>query len=70
MEQFGRLILIIGLLLVGAGLMITVFGKTIPFGRLPGDLVFKGDNATFYFPLMSSIVISIILSILFRLFMR
>lgn len=60
-----------GLVLVAAGVLFMVGDKLpIRFGRLPGDIVLRGRHSTFYFPLASSIVISIVLSILFWLFRR
>ena len=63
----GRLLVIVGLIVAGAGLLIMA---GIPLGRLPGDLTFRRGNATFYFPLATSIVVSIILTLLFALFRR
>ena len=60
--------------LVIAGLVILVAGlawpwlKRLPFGRLPGDFVWRGEHFTFYFPLMTMIVLSLVVSVLFRLF--
>ncbi|HWQ57356.1 MAG TPA: DUF2905 domain-containing protein [Bryobacteraceae bacterium] len=68
---FGRMLVIMGLVLVAAGVLFMVGDKLpIRFGRLPGDIVLRGRHSTFYFPLASSIVISIVLSILFWLFRR
>ena len=53
----GGLILVIGLVLVVAGKV------NLPIGRLPGDFTYRGKNTTVYFPLMTSIVLSIILSL-------
>lgn len=41
-----------------------------PFGRLPGDIVYRGRNVTFYFPLMTSILLSLVLTLVFWLFGR
>jgi Protein of unknown function (DUF2905) len=63
-------------LLIGLGLVILVTGITWPIlariglGRLPGDIAFQRDGATFYFPLVTCIIISIVLSALFWLFNR
>ena len=59
----------IGIVLVIMGLLF-LFGSHLhlPFGHLPGDWVFQGKHVRFAFPLMSCLIISIILSILFRLF--
>ena len=69
MNELGRAILGLGLLLVliGGGLMLAArFG--LPLGRLPGDFAYRGKNFSFYFPLGTSILISIVLSLLFYLF--
>jgi len=64
MQHLGRTLLIIGgvLIMVGAFLY---FGGKLPFrlGRLPGDIVHRGQNSTFYFPLVSCIVISVFISL-------
>lgn len=66
----GKLLILAGLLLVAAGLFFTYGGK-IPFlGRLPGDIRIQRDNFSFYFPLTTSILISLIVSFLFWLFRR
>lgn len=66
----GKLLILAGLLLVAAGLFFTYGGK-IPFlGRLPGDIRIQRDNFSFYFPLATSILISLIVSFLFWLFRR
>ncbi|MGH6673283.1 MAG: DUF2905 domain-containing protein [Xanthobacteraceae bacterium] len=62
--------------LIGLGLLILVAGIAWPvltrigFGRLPGDIVFHRGNATFYFPLVTCIVVSVVLSALLWLFNR
>ncbi|MFL5731382.1 MAG: DUF2905 domain-containing protein [Cytophagaceae bacterium] len=67
MEDFnglGKTLIIIGGIIILAGLVILIFGK-IPFvGRLPGDFALKGKSWSFYFPLASSILISVILSLI------
>ena len=61
----GRLLIVFGLVLVVAGLVVIVAGKSnIFFGRLPGDISYRGKNATFYFPIVSCIVLSIVLSLI------
>ena len=70
-RELGRTLLILGavLLVVGA---VFFFGGRLPFrlGRLPGDLVHKGEHTTIYFPIMTSIVLSVGLSLLFWLLSR
>jgi hypothetical protein len=63
----GRLLIVVGLVVAGAGLLI-VFG--VPLGRLPGDVVIRRGNATFYFPLGTSILVSVILTVLFAILRR
>jgi len=61
---FGKILFIIGLVILIIGLLI-MLGEKIPWiGRLPGDFYFKGKNFTFYFPLATSIIISIILTVI------
>ena len=63
----GRFLIISGLLLAGVGVLINV---GVPIGRLPGDFTIRRGNFTFYFPLATSIIASILLTILFSLFTR
>jgi len=66
----GKTLLVIGGILMLAGLLILFFGK-IPFaGKLPGDFSFKGKNWSFYFPLASSILLSILLSLILYLIQK
>jgi len=58
----------IGLLIAIVGAVVLLLGRTnLPLGRLPGDVLYRGKNTTFYFPLMTSIVLSVVLSLLFYL---
>jgi len=59
----GRAFIAIGMVLVALGLLLT-FGEKLPirFGRLPGDIVIRGKNTTFYFPLVTSLLLSLLLS--------
>ena len=61
---FGKILLIIGLVIAGIGCLILLAGKIPWIGRLPGDFYYKGKNFSFYFPLATSIVISIIITII------
>ena len=71
MENIGRLLMIGGILLFVVGGLVFLAAKFgIPFGRLPGDIHIEGKNTTFYFPLVSSILISIVLTILFNIVIR
>ena len=63
----GKLLFIGGLLVAGIGLLMMA---GIPFGRLPGDIVIRKGSGTFYFPLVTSIVLSIILTLLLSVLRR
>jgi hypothetical protein len=66
MSDFGKLLVVLGLVLIIVGGILVFLGRTnLPLGRLPGDIVYRGKNTTFYFPLATSILLSIILSIVF-----
>ena len=69
LREFGRALLILGAVSVIVGAFL-YFGGRLPLrlGRLPGDIVHRGEHTTFYFPIMTCLVISIILSILFWIF--
>jgi len=58
----GRILIILGLVLVAGGLLINM---GLPIGRLPGDITIRRGNFSFYFPLATSIVVSILLTLLF-----
>ena len=66
MTDVGKLLIVLGAVLLLAGVVFTVLGKTnLPLGRLPGDIVYRGKNTTFYFPLATSVLVSVVLSLLF-----
>jgi len=63
MVDFGKLLMFLGGMLVMAGLVIMFMGKTnLPIGKLPGDIVYRGKNTTVYFPLATSILLSVVLT--------
>jgi len=67
----GRLLFMFGIALVVIGGVVMLLGRTgLPLGRLPGDILYRRKNTTFYFPLASSILISIVLSIVLFLIGR
>jgi len=71
MVEMGRLLIILGVALVVIGGVVMLLGRTgLPLGRLPGDFLYRGKNTTFFFPLASSILISIVLSIVLFLIGR
>jgi hypothetical protein len=63
LREMGRLLVAIGILLVAAGTLLSVGGK-LPFrlGRLPGDIHYSGRHGSFYFPIVTSIVLSLLLT--------
>jgi hypothetical protein len=63
----GKALVVIGLVIAGLGL-VSMLG--VPIGRLPGDVAVKRGNFSFYFPLTTSIILSILLTLLFALFRR
>jgi hypothetical protein len=63
----GKLLVIVGLGLAALGVLLLL---GIPFGRLPGDITLRRGNVTFYFPLATSVVLSILLTLIFALFRR
>jgi hypothetical protein len=70
MPELGRVLLIVGAVIVVLGLALTFAGR-IPFlGRLPGDVVYRRGNFTFYFPLATSILLSLVLTAILWLFRR
>jgi hypothetical protein len=71
MAEMGRMLMILGVTLVVIGGIVILLGRTgLPFGRLPGDIVYRGRHSTFYFPLASSILVSVVLSIVLFLIGR
>jgi hypothetical protein len=68
MTDLGKVLIGLGLVLVVAGVLMMVAGRAnLPLGRLPGDIVYRGKNTTFYFPLATSVVVSVVLSIVMYL---
>jgi len=71
MENIGRYLIIGGVILILVGGGVYLAAKLgLPLGRLPGDIRIEGKNGVFYFPLMTSIVISIILTVILNLIGR
>ena len=65
MGDLGKLLVLLGAIIVIVGLLLILLGQTsLPLGRLPGDIIYRGKNMNFYFPLATSILISVVLSIL------
>lgn len=70
MQAMGKMILIIGLLMVVVGALMLGAGKLFNFGRLPGDIYIQKGNFTFFFPVASMIFISLVLTLLANLLFR
>jgi hypothetical protein len=71
MNDLGRLLVGLGLVLLIAGGLVLLLGRTgLPLGRLPGDISYRGKNLSVYFPLGTSILLSVLLSLVFYLLSR
>jgi len=71
MLEIGRLLVGFGIALVVIGGLVMLLGRTgLPLGRLPGDILYRGKNTTFYFPLATCILLSILLSVIMFLVSR
>ena len=71
MNDLGRLLIGVGLVLVIAGALLLLLGRTgFPLGRLPGHISYRGRNVSVYFPLGTSILLSVVLSLVFYLLSR
>lgn len=65
MSDLGKIVIFFGVILLVAGVVLLLLGRTnLPLGRLPGDILYRGKNTTFYFPLATCILLSVILSLL------
>ncbi len=70
MEDIGKMLILFGVLLAITGGALVLFGRVPGLGRLPGDIVIQRDNFTCFFPLATSILLSIILTILLNIAVR
>lgn len=70
MQSMGKMVLLIGLLMVVVGGLMMGAGKLFNFGRLPGDIYIQKGNFTFFFPLASMIILSVVLTFLANLLFR
>jgi len=71
MAEMGRMLVILGVALVVIGGIVMLLGRAgLPLGRLPGDVLYQGKNTTFYLPLASSILLSVVLSVVLFLIGR
>jgi DUF2905 family protein len=70
LENPGKLLMVIGALLLGIGALLTITGKVGWLGRLPGDFRFERGAFSFYFPLATSLFLSLLLTLLLNLFFK
>ncbi len=70
LAQMGKMLMGIGAVLVLLGAGMVLLGKIPGIGRLPGDIFIKGEHGSFYFPIVSCIILSVLLSIILNLFNR
>ena len=70
MNPIGKLLIVFGLVLAAVGLLLLLSDKIPWLGRLPGDITVKRDNFTFYFPLATCLIISVVLSLILWLFRK
>ena len=72
LPQFGKILITIGIVFVALGVLLLLSDRLsfLRIGRLPGDVIYRRGNFTFYFPIVTSIVISLILTLLFWVFGR
>jgi hypothetical protein len=69
-SDLGRVLVVLGVVLLVLGLVLMAAGRLPLVGRLPGDVVYRRGNVTFYFPIVTSILLSLLLTVLFALFRR
>jgi Protein of unknown function (DUF2905) len=71
MADLGKLLIAVGAVVIVAGIVVMLLGRThLPLGRLPGDFLYRGKNTTIYFPLATSVLVSVVLSILLYVISR
>jgi hypothetical protein len=70
LPEFGKMLLILGILFVVIGLFLMLGPKIPLLGRLPGDFIIRRGNFTLYFPLATSILLSIVLTLIFFIFRK
>lgn len=68
--QIGKMLILLGVVLIVLGGLVIVVSKFTGLGHLPGDIFIKSENGSFYFPIVSCIIISIVLSLILNLFNR
>jgi hypothetical protein len=67
----GRILILAGLVLIAAGVLVTLLSKSpLPLGRLPGDIRIEGKNGSFYFPIVTCLLLSAVFSLVMWIFKR
>lgn len=64
-QSIGKYLIVLGLIIFLGGVVLTYFPKLNFFGRLPGDISIKGEHSSFYFPVVTCIVVSVLLTLFF-----
>jgi hypothetical protein len=70
MSELGKMLIVFGIIMALVGVILLAAPKIPWLGKLPGDITYKSDRFTFYFPLATSILISVVLSLILYLFRR
>ncbi len=70
MQDLGRFLVVAGVVAIAAGLILLLAGRVPWLGRLPGDMVVRRGPVTFYFPIVTSLVVSVVVTILLNVFWR
>ncbi|MCG0238502.1 MAG: DUF2905 domain-containing protein [Firmicutes bacterium] len=70
MTEFGRMLMLMGGIIFALGLLMTLAERVPGVGRLPGDILIQRGNFTFYFPIMTSLLLSVVLSLFFWVISR
>ena len=66
MAEFGKTLIVFGAILFVIGVVVLFASRAnLPIGRLPGDIVYRGKNTSFYFPIVTCIILSVVLSLVF-----
>jgi hypothetical protein len=64
--EFGKALIVLGVVIVFVGVVVVLASRaSLPIGRLPGDIVYRGKNTSFYFPIVTCIILSALLSLIF-----
>ena len=69
-SDLGKILIVLGVVIAGIGVLLTMGDKIPWIGKLPGDIMIKKEKFTFYFPIVTCIILSILLTIVFSLFRK